>query len=50
MVAYLMKDSLPIKDAEVGVYFNGVPAHEIYGITESGKQFIANWVAGRAIT
>lgn len=50
MVAYLIKDNLLTKIGEVGIYFNGVPSHEIYGITESGKQFIANWVAGRAIT
>lgn len=49
MVAYLIKDNLLTKVGEVGIYFNGVPSHEIYGITESGKQFIANWVAGRAI-
>lgn len=50
MVAYLIKDNLLTKIGEVGIYFNGVPSHEIYEITESGKQFIANWVAGRAIT
>ena len=50
MVAYLIKDNLLTKIGEVGIYFNGVPSHEIYEITESGKQFIANWVAGRTIT
>ena len=49
MVAYLIKDNLLTKIGEVGIYLNDVPSHEIYAITESGKQFIANWVAGRAI-
>ena len=49
MVAYLIKDNLLTKIGEVGIYFNDVPSHEIYAITKSGKQFIANWVAGRAI-
>ena len=50
MVAYLLKDGLLSKTGEVAIYFNGVPSHEIYSITEQGKQFIENWVAGRTIT
>ncbi len=50
MVAYLVKDGLIVKKGEVAIYFNGVPSHEIYEITELGKQFITNWVAGRTIT
>lgn len=50
MLAYLVKDGLIVKKGEVAIYFNGVPSHEIYGITDLGKQFIINWVAGRTIT
>lgn len=50
MVSYLIKDSLLAKTAEVGIYFNGVPSHEIYSITDLGREFIAKWVSGREIT
>ena len=50
MIAYLLKDGLLVKKGEVAIYFNGVPSHEIYSITESGKQFVANWIAGQTIT
>lgn len=50
MVSYLIKDGLLAKTAEVAIYFNGVPSHEIYSITDLGKEFIAKWVSGRAIT
>lgn len=50
MVSYLIKDGLLAKTEEVAIYFNGVPSHEVYSITDLGREFIAKWVSGREIT
>ncbi len=50
MVSYLIKDGLLSKTSEVAIYFNGVPSHEVYSITDLGREFIEKWVSGRAIT